>query len=83
MSVKKRELKTIEELQSWISGGADGTGKSEPLGSQPYVIVRQPPQCGAADWNAVSGVAAHDAPPHWTPHLRHSISRAKLLFDIR
>lgn len=83
MSVRKRELKTIEELRSWIATGANGPVASADQGMPLYVIVRQPPKSGVADWNAVSGVPAGLNEPRWAPRLRHSINRARLLFDVR
>jgi hypothetical protein len=76
MSVSKRELKTIEELQTWIDG-------SRGAAESPCVIVRQPPKSGAPDWTVVAIGGQHGVQPRWSPHRRHAIRRAQLLFDLR
>lgn len=83
MSVARRELKTIDELQAWIESHADSYGAPQEGTATPYRIVRRPPRSGAADWHAVSHVAAHGFRTRWHSALRHAIGRAQLLFDAR
>jgi hypothetical protein len=83
MSVTKRQLKTVDELQAWIDGDAGDAGAPAEPAPHSYVIVRRAPKSGAADWDAESAALDTDARPRWSPYLRHAISRAKLLFDLR
>jgi hypothetical protein len=89
MSVARRELKTVDELQGWIESHVESSGVLHESGNPPYRIVRRPPTAGAADWRVVVDVpapaptAARSPRPRWNSALRHAIGTAQLLFDIR
>jgi hypothetical protein len=82
MSVARRELKTIEDLRAWIEVHAGSSGIPDG-GASPYVILRQPPTCGGADWNVVADGSKDGAGAHWSSARRHAIRTARLMFDVR
>jgi len=83
MSVAKRELKTVDELREWIERHVGGAGVPDEDGTPPYVIVRQPPTCGAADWNVVAAEPKEGVRVHWSAARAHAIRTARLMFDVR
>ena len=83
MTVARRELKTIQELREWIEGHAAGSGASGEVEVPPYMIVRQPPTTGAADWNVVDSLPPDSVRPRWSSARQHAIRTARLLFDVR
>jgi hypothetical protein len=83
MSVARRELKTVEDLRAWIEVHAGGAGISDEGGAPLYVIVRQPPTCGGADWNVVVRGSEGGGGPRWSPARQHAIRTARLMFDVR
>ena len=86
MSVARRELKAIAELEAWIDARAETYGAPAEGGTPRYRIVRRSPRTGSADWRVVSdapGSEVRPRRPRWHASLRHAIRRAQLLFDLR
>ena len=80
MSVRKRQLKSAEELQAWLAeraryfpGEWEGTGELQ--------IVHQSPKTGAANWKAVDPGA--EGRRRQSAVVRSLIATAQMQFDLR
>jgi hypothetical protein len=84
MSVAKRELKSVQELSTWIAEHATSVPQPGVGGELPvFAIVRRPPSTGRADWTAVDRTSPRGVRVRWSAGLYHAIARAQLLFDVR
>jgi hypothetical protein len=80
MSVRKRQLKTADELQAWLAERAKYFPREwEKTGD--FEIVHQSPRTGSANWKAVDR-GAHGRLRD-SAVVRSLIATAQMQFDLR
>ncbi|HUK21195.1 MAG TPA: hypothetical protein VLV45_06525 [Gemmatimonadales bacterium] len=84
MTIKRRELKSPDELRRWIDDNARSASLvEEGPASGEFRIVRQPPKTGVANWRAADEQPERGTRARWSTALRSAIRRAQLEFDLR
>ncbi|HUL49905.1 MAG TPA: hypothetical protein VLT79_07835, partial [Gemmatimonadales bacterium] len=81
MTIRKRELKSPDELRRWIDDNARSASiAGDGEASAQFLIVRQPPKVGVANWRAADEQAERGPRSRWSTALRSAIRRAQLEF---
>jgi len=84
MTIRKRELKSSDELRRWIDDNVRSASiVEEGDASTAFRIVRQPPKAGVANWRAADDHEERGSRARWGAALRSAIRRAQLEFDLR